>query len=97
MIYTAGYVMDLDGMIFNRALHCKQVALISQILKAVKDFARARLPFANCDLPRIIELERVRHSRMEELCNLSERVLHEFPLASSGVRRVRTSERRSVL
>jgi hypothetical protein len=60
MVYTAGYLVDLDAMMFNLVGHSKHNPLNLQTLAAVKKLACKRLPFANFHWARKHELEPVR-------------------------------------
>ena len=73
------------------------VILKMQIKWTVKDFASQPIPFANGDLVRVDEFERLYGRLVEFASNTTMPVLHKFSLAAREVRSVGTSERRAVI
>jgi len=77
--------------------HCTHFVNELQIAQAVKKIACKRLLFANGDLLRTNEFERLYGCLTELLSNPLNRVLHEFSLAVPGVRKAGTSKRITVI
>jgi hypothetical protein len=78
-------------------LHCTQIVFKLQTAQAVKKIAWLPIPFANCDPLRLDKFERL-YSRLSAIfSNGLNRVLHDFSLAILEVRKVGTSEHKTVI
>ena len=67
-------------------MSCTQSILKPQAARAVKTLAYKPIPFANCDLLRSNEFERLYKRSRAILCNGLNQVLHDFSLAVLEVR-----------
>ena len=77
--------------------HCTQIESKKQTAQAVKKIAWLPIPFANCDPLRFNEFERLYTRFAVIFPNSLNRVLHDFSLAVSEVRKAGTSGRLTMI